>query len=99
MSHEVQSAQTYTKVLGILLVLTVATVAVAQIHFGQALHTFFALAIASVKAYFVAAVFMNLRHSGPVNVAVFAVAVFFLLVLYVFSIADIWTRVIPSPVL
>ena len=67
MAHEVQSAQTYTKVLGILLVLTVVTVGAAQIDLGHAVNTFLALAIASVKAYFVGAVFMNLKHSGKLN--------------------------------
>ncbi|MEZ4870757.1 MAG: cytochrome C oxidase subunit IV family protein [Bdellovibrionales bacterium] len=99
MAHVIQSAKTYNKVLGILLVLTVLTVIASQIHVSQAAHTFIALAIASAKAYFVASIFMNLKHSGPVNVGIFAVALFFLVLLYVISITDIFTRVAEVPVL
>ncbi|MBC87196.1 MAG: hypothetical protein CL677_08460 [Bdellovibrionaceae bacterium] len=99
MAHVIQSAQTYTKTLFILLFLTVVTVAVSYVDLGQGANTFVALAVASVKAYFVGATFMNLKHSGPTNIAIFVVSVFFLAVLYIFSVADIWTRVIHAPVL
>ncbi|QQL44629.1 cytochrome C oxidase subunit IV family protein [Sulfuriroseicoccus oceanibius] len=53
----------YMIVGGILMVLTVLTVAVSKYHFGShAMNIFVGLVIASVKATCVAAIFMHLNH-------------------------------------
>jgi caa(3)-type oxidase subunit IV len=52
------SPKTYTKVLGILMVLTVITVAVSYFDFGI-LNEFIAIGVAAVKAYYVVAIFMH----------------------------------------
>lgn len=98
MSHEIVSAKKYTQVLGVLLVLTVVTVLAAQFDAGP-FNTLIAMGIASVKAYFVGSIFMNLRGSGPVNVAVFVLSVFFLMLLFLIPYIDIWTRVSVQSVL
>lgn len=90
--HHVVPAKTYVNVLLILLVLTVITVAAAQFDFGV-MNTFIAIIIATVKAAFVAAIFMNLKYDSKLHIVVFAAAIFFLVLLYSFSVIDIVTRV------
>jgi len=82
----------YFKVLGALLVLTVITVAAAQVDFG-ALNTLIALAIASVKAALVLAYFMHLKYDDKIYWVMFGTAIFGLIILYFFSELDIMTRI------
>jgi len=88
----------YYKILGVLLILTVVTVAVAQVDFG-AFNTIIAMAIASVKAFFVLAYFMHLKYDNKLYWACFGSAVFFLIVLFFFSWLDIATRILPTDIL
>jgi cytochrome c oxidase subunit 4 len=83
---------TYWQILGLLLVLTVITVAAAQVDFG-AMNTVIAMAIASVKAFFVLAFFMHLKYDNKLYIVCFFTAIFFLLVLYFFCWVDFYTRV------
>src|SRR5262245_42510807 len=83
---------TYYKVLGLLLVLTIVTVAIAQVNFGP-WNTVIAMAIASVKAGFVLAFFMHLKYDNKLYLVCFLSAIFFVTVLYFFSILDILTRI------
>ena len=68
--YHVTPFSTYIRVFLILVVLTVLTVAVAQVDFG-ALNTLIAYGIATVKAFLVMAYFMHLKFpasshaSGP----------------------------------
>lgn len=84
--------KTYFQVIGILLVLTVVTVAASRVDFG-AMNTVIAMAIASVKAGFVLAIFMHLKYDDRLYTVAFGTAIFFLVVLYFFSWVDIYTRV------
>lgn len=89
--HHIIPLQTYLNVLGILLVLTVITVAAAQFNFG-AMNTVIAVAIASIKAALVLAYFMHLKYDDKMFLVLFLTGVFFLIVLYFFSVLDIFTR-------
>ena len=75
----------YQTVLGILLVLTVITVAVSRIDFGS-MNLVVAMIIASIKAGIVALYFMHLKYENPV----LWVYVAFPLVLLVIMIAGIF---------
>jgi cytochrome c oxidase subunit 4 len=72
--------------------MTVITVAVAQVNFG-AWNTVIAMLIASIKAGFVLAFFMHLKYDNKIYRVLFGSAIFFLIVLYFFSILDIVTRI------
>ncbi|MGE4130933.1 MAG: cytochrome C oxidase subunit IV family protein [Bdellovibrionales bacterium] len=88
----------YYNILGALVVLTVITVAAAQVDFGH-MNTIIALAIASVKATLVLGYFMHLKDDDKLYWVCFASAIFFLILLYFFSVLDIFTRIGQSNVL
>ncbi len=88
----------YMKVISALLVLTVITVAAAQVDFGS-LNTVIAMLIASVKAGLVLAFFMHLKYDDKLYAVAFGTAIFFLVLLYFFSILDVYTRFGVDPVL
>ena len=90
-NHPTIPLSLYYKILGLLLVLTVITVAAAQVNFGP-LNMVIAMGIASVKATFVLGYFMHLKYDNKMYWVCFGSAVFFLIVLYFFSALDIATR-------
>lgn len=92
--HHITPAKTYLNILLMLLVLTVVTVGAARIDFGF-MNTVIAMAIASVKAGFVLAYFMHLKYDDKLYLTVFLLGIFFVCILFLFSIVDISTRVIP----
>lgn len=99
-SHHIVPINTFLKVLGALLVLTVLTVAVAKpvtgMDFGH-MNAVIAMAIASVKAAFVLLIFMGLKYDNKLFLALFFTSVFFVLLLLGFSYLDILTRLlVPS---
>lgn len=96
--HHIIPLKTYLGVFWALIVLTVITVLAAQFDFG-ALNTVVAMAIASVKAFFVLAYFMHLKYDDRVYLVGFLSAIFFLVVMYFFSVLDILTRVLYTDVL
>ena len=79
-------------VYGILVVLTILTVAVTRVdldklHLGR-LNILAALIIAVVKAAFVVLYFMHLRYDNPFNAVAFISALFFVAVFLGFAIMD-----------
>jgi len=74
-------------VYGVLVVLTIATVAVTGVNLGP-FNIWAALAIAVVKAAFVVLYFMHLRYDQPFNAVVFISALFFLAVFLGFAMMD-----------
>ncbi len=89
--HHIVPFSMYLKVLMTLLFLTVVTVAISRVDFGF-LNTVIAMIIATIKATFVLAIFMHLKYDNKFNRAVLGTGVFFLLVLFAFTITDIFTR-------
>lgn len=89
--HHIIPLSIYFKVIGTLMVLTVITVAAAQVDFG-AMNTVIAMVIASVKAGLVLAFFMHLKYDDKLYIVTFGTGVFFLVVLYFFCWIDIYTR-------
>lgn len=75
-----------------LLVLTVITVAAAQIDLGYKLNLALALLIAGVKATCVFSIFMGLKWDKGYNVVVAFGSLVFIAIFVVFTIADFNTR-------
>ena len=92
--HHLMSLKTHYAVIGALFFLTIITVWVAQFDFGM-LNVFLALAVATVKAYFVLAYFMHLKWDSVINRLLIGSSFFFLGLLALFCFLDEFTRVNP----
>jgi cytochrome c oxidase subunit IV len=90
-SHHIISVKTYSLIFGTLIFFTFVTVWVAGIDFG-AMNVIIAMAVATVKASLVLAYFMHLKYDTVMNRVIFGSGLFFLLLLFGFSAADIFTR-------
>jgi cytochrome c oxidase subunit IV len=84
--------KTYFMVFGALLICTVLTYAVSFAGFEPRMSIVIALAVASVKAFLVCAFFMHLLHDAKFNVFVFASALWFAVIFWVFTMADVGSR-------
>lgn len=85
---------TYLKVAGALFALTFLTVIAHQFHVQLgALAGPIAFLIAAIKAGFVLLYFMHLKDDTNMNRLIFSTGFFFLIVLFLFSVVDIFTRV------
>jgi len=80
--------QLLTGILGVLIVLTVVTVAVAYVNLGEPANIILAMAIATVKASLVAAFFMHLRWDKPINTIILLFSLVLLALFLFFSILD-----------
>ena len=89
LSH-VMSVKTLLTVFGLLVALTVLTVAAAQVSFG-AWEVWVPLGIASVKATLVAACFMHLRYDKSFNGLVFLSSLLFVALFLAFTLMDLQT--------
>ncbi|GBF39972.1 cytochrome C oxidase subunit IV family protein [Leptospira johnsonii] len=89
--HHLISVQTYSLVFAALILGTIITVLVAQVDFG-ALNTVIAMLVATIKASLVLAYFMHLKYDNVMNRVIFGSGFLFLLLLFGFSVADIYTR-------
>ncbi len=90
--HHIIPFDVYIKIFAALIVLTVITVAAAQVDFG-AMNVVIAMAIASVKAGLVLAFFMHLKYDDKLYAVMFGTGIFFLVVLYLFCFLDIHSRI------
>jgi cytochrome c oxidase subunit IV len=92
MGHtHVSSSAMFMSVLLALLFLTFITVAVSRFDFGSA-NMLIAMGIASVKASLVIAFFMHLKWDTAINKIVFLSSFLFLSLLFIFTLADQFTR-------
>ena len=96
--HHMTPIATYFKVAVALFALTILTVTAHQMHLG-AFAAPVAFLIATVKAILVLLWCMHLKDDNMTNRVIFASGFFFLLVLYLFSVIDLGTRVIEHSVL
>lgn len=86
-SHHIIPFKTLLGVFLALVVLTVLTVAVAQVDLGV-LNDPVAIAIAVAKAALVVMFFMALKYDKPVNSMVFVVGTSFVLIFLIFTLFD-----------
>jgi len=91
MTAHVDSIKTYALVFIGLILATVATTAVAFVDLGP-FSVVVALAIAVCKMLLVALFFMHVRHSTRLTRLVVVGGLFWLLILLVFTMADVATR-------
>ena len=96
--HHIVPLDIYIKVLCILLVLTVVTVAVSQVDFGM-FNALIAMGIATAKASLVLLFFMHLKYDNKLFFVIFLTGVFFLFVIFFFCEFDIMTRIPEKSVL
>ncbi|EMJ97667.1 cytochrome C oxidase subunit IV family protein [Leptospira alstonii] len=90
-SHHVISVKTYSVIFATLIFFTFVTVWVAGIDFG-AMNVIIAMAVATAKASLVLGYFMHLKYDSIMNRVIFGSGFLFLLLLFGFSAADIFTR-------
>ena len=76
----------------VLLVGTALTVAAAFVDFPWRLNTIVALTIATVKATFVVLYFMHVRYSARLVWVIITAALFWMAILFAFTLADYFTR-------
>ena len=91
MTEHVDSAATYLLVFAGLVVLTIATTAVAFVNLGP-FSVVAALVIATCKMLLVALWFMHVRHSSRLTKLVLLGALLWLAIMLIFTMADMWTR-------
>jgi cytochrome c oxidase subunit 4 len=92
MSEHIVSLRIYVTIFLALLVGTALTVWAGLHDFPGALNVIIALTIAVVKATLVVLYFMHVRYSSRLIWVVFASALFWLAILFVFTFSDYWTR-------
>ncbi len=92
MSGRIESVTTYVAILVVLLLLTILTVAISLFDLSQEWHVAAGLSIAVVKASLVALFFMHALVSPRATWCVIIAAVVWVLILFVLTFADYWTR-------
>ena len=90
-AEHIDKVGTYVLVFAALIVLTIATTAVAFVDLGP-FSVVVALAIAVCKMLLVALFFMHVRHSGPLTRLVLLGALLWLAIMIFFTLADVATR-------
>ena len=86
----------YFGVFGALMVLTVVTVWIAGFDFGVA-NTFIAMAVATLKASLVAAIFMHLLYDDRLNTLIFVFGLLFVALFFIFTLTDVLSRTYIDP--
>lgn len=90
--HEPPSVRVYVLVYLSLLVLTVVTVGVSELGLLMREAVFWAVVVASLKAGLVIAWFMHLKGGPPMNRLVLSTSVFFMVIFFTLTMADLSTR-------
>jgi cytochrome c oxidase subunit IV len=91
MSVHVSPLRTYLGVFAALMVLTALTIFAAFQNFG-AFNDLVAMGIAVLKATLVVLWFMHVIHQGRLIKLTVVSSVFWLILLFIFTLADYWTR-------
>lgn len=92
MSEHIVSVRVYITIFLVLLVGTALTVWAAFIDFPFGLNTIIAMTIAVTKATFVVLYFMHVRYSARLVWVILGSALFWIAILFAFTLADYMTR-------
>ena len=92
MSEHIVSVRVYITIFLVLLVGTALTVWAAFVDFPYGLNTFIAMTIAVTKATFVVLYFMHVRYSTRLVWVIVGSALFWMAILFAFTLADYLTR-------
>ncbi len=95
--HHLVPIANYFKVITALLILTVITVAAAQVHLGH-WNTPLAMAIATVKAFLVMAIFMGLKYDTRENIFTISCSFIFLGIFVFLTWSDLFYRIPATPI-
>ena len=90
--HHIMPFKVYLNVFLSLAILTILTVLAPMANLGV-FSSFVALLIATIKALLVMAYFMHLKYDTGMNRLIFGASFFFVFLLLIFCVADIWSRV------
>jgi cytochrome c oxidase subunit 4 len=92
MSEHIVSVRVYITIFLVLLVGTALTVWAAFVDFPLGLNTVIAMTIAVTKATFVVLYFMHVRYSARLIWVIVGSALFWMAILFAFTLADYFTR-------
>jgi cytochrome c oxidase subunit 4 len=95
MSEHIVSRKVYFAIFGVLMVGTILTVLAAfqdLDHLFPGANTVVALTIAVIKATFVVLYFMHVRYSSRLTWVIVISGIFWLAIMFVFTISDYMTR-------
>ena len=92
MSVHIVPVKIYLMIFFVLLVGTALTVAAAFVDFPWRLNTVVALTIATIKATFVVLYFMHVRYSARLVWVIVTAALFWMAIMFAFTLADYFTR-------
>ena len=92
MSEHIVSVRVYITIFLVLLVGTALTVWAAFVDFPYGLNTIIAMTIAVTKATFVVLYFMHVRYSARLVWVIVGSALFWMAILFAFTLADYLTR-------
>lgn len=92
MSEHVTSAGVYVVVFVVLVLFTIATVAISFVHLEGPWHVVVGEGIALIKATLVVMFFMHALHSPHITWLVIAASIVWLIVLFALTLCDYMTR-------
>ena len=92
MSEHIVPVRVYVTIFLVLLVGTALTVWAAFMDFPGPLNNIVAMTIAVTKATFVVLYFMHVRYSTRLIWVILASALFWMGILFAFTLSDYWTR-------
>ena len=92
MSEHIVPVRIYVTIFFVLLVGTALTVMAAFVDFPWRLNTIVAMTIAVTKATFVVLYFMHVRYSARLVWVIIGAALFWMAILFAFTLADFYTR-------
>ena len=98
MSENIVPFKTYLKVLLSLFALTAVTIFVSLVDFGV-FNLIISMGIATFKAALVLMYFMHLKYDDKTYLVIFLLGVFFLVIIFLFCMMDILTRISETSVL
>lgn len=88
----VSSLGTYLTIYGVLIILTILTVAVSYMGLPGSMSIAAAMGVAVVKSFLVAGWFMHLKYDSKFNVLVFLSAFWFMACFFFFTLNDLSSR-------
>lgn len=98
MESHIVPFKTYLNVIVALMILTVVTVLVSLVDFGI-FNLIISMGIATAKASLVLMYFMHLKYDDKSYLVIFLTGVFFLVIIFIFCLFDILTRVLEQSTL
>ena len=96
-SHHIVPPSTYLKVLGALMFLMFATVAVSYVHFGEMGNLLIALTIAVAKMTLIILFFMHVKYSSKLTWVFVGSSLFWLAIMFTLTLCDYFSRAWYSP--